>query len=217
MRAVHSPPPLTPPRVGGGGIWAAPDLPQRGEVGARSAPGGGNAVVRAIVASLALFLSACGFHPLYGTSAGGTNVASELAGVYVEPISERTGYELRNSLLDLLNSSPPGSSLYSLKLSLREREDAVILQTNTSITRYNYTLTAHYDLLPKGDTTAVKSGDLTSFAAYNVAAAPFLYATATAQRDAHMRAANDIAERLRTEIAVYLHEAVGKSASVFVR
>jgi LPS-assembly lipoprotein len=173
---------------------------------------------RQILASTAALATvACGFHPLYGTSAGGTNVASELAGVYVEPISERTGYELRNSLLDLLNSGPPGSSLYSLKLNLREREDAVILQTNTSITRYNYTLTAHYDLLPRGTATAVKSGDLTSFAAYNVAAAPFLYATATAKSDAHMRAANDIAERLRIELAVYLHEAAEKSASASPR
>jgi LPS-assembly lipoprotein len=80
----------------------------------------------------------------------------------------------------------------------------VVLQANTSITRYNYTLIAHYELTPKGSTDPIKSGDLTTFAAYNVAAAPFLYATVTAQRDAHNRAANEIAERLRIELAVYL-------------
>ena len=36
---------------------------------------------------------------------------------------------------------------------------------------------------------------------------PFLYATATAERDAKNRAANDIAERIRTQIAVYLRNA----------
>jgi hypothetical protein len=54
---------------------------------------------------------------------------------------------------------------------------------------------------------AVKSGDVSALTAYNVAAAPFLYATVTAERDAKNRAANDLAERLRTQIAVYLRNA----------
>jgi len=87
---------------------------------------------------------------------------------------------------------------------LMEKEDPVVFQPNTNITRYNYTLTAHYDLMPTEGTEAVKSGDITAFAAYNVAAAPFLYATVTAQRDAKNRAANEIAERIKTELAVYL-------------
>jgi LPS-assembly lipoprotein len=160
---------------------------------------------RGAMAAGTLALSACGFHPLYGGVAPGQG-GPQVSSIYVEPISERVGYDLRTSLLDLLNSGSPDSSLYRLKLYLAEREDAVVLQANTSITRYNYTLMAHYDLTPRGDTRPVKSGDLTAFAAYNVAAAPYLYATATAARDAKARAANDIAERLRTELAVYLRE-----------
>jgi LPS-assembly lipoprotein len=161
---------------------------------------------RAFSLLTALALAACGFHPLYGN--GGSAVGPTLSTIYVEPISDRVGYELRNDLFDLLNfSGSPETSQYRLKLSLQEREDAVVLQANTSITRYNYTLTAHYELTPKGTTDVAKSGDLTAFAAYNVAAAPFLYATVTAQRDAHNRAANDIAERLRTQLAVYLRTA----------
>lgn len=158
-------------------------------------------VTLALCASL--FLAACGFHPLYGN--GGAGVGPALSTIFVEPIAERVGYELRNDLLDLLNfSGSSETSQYRLKLYLSEREDAVVLQANTSITRYNYTLIAHYELTPKGSTDTIKTGDLTAFAAYNVAAAPFLYATVTAQRDAHNRAANDIAERLRIELAVYL-------------
>lgn len=168
-----------------------------------------------IFAAIPAFLvAACGFHPLYGNSGSGPSVASTLSAIFVEPISDRVGYELRNDLLDLLNfSGSPDTSQYRLKLYLAGREDAVVLQANTSITRYNYTLTAHYELTPKGATDIVKSGDLTSFAAYNVAAAPFLYATVTAQRDAQKRAANDIAERLRTELAVYLRTTMDMSAS----
>ena len=167
---------------------------------------------RTLVLCACLFLTACGFHPLYGN--GGSGVGPALSTIFVEPIADRVGYELRNDLLDLLNfSGSSGTSQYRLKLYLSEREDAVVLQANTSITRYNYTLVAHYELTPKGSTDPIKTGDLTTFAAYNVAAAPFLYATVTAQRDAHNRAANDIAERLRIELAVYLRTAATQSVS----
>jgi LPS-assembly lipoprotein len=158
-------------------------------------------VTAALVSSLSL--AACGFQPLYGN--GGGVIGPTLQNVYVEPISDRVGYELRNSLLDLFNGTGQADNAqYRLKLSLTETEEAVILQTNTAITRYNYTLSAHYELIPHASTQAVKTGDITSLTAYNVAAAPFLYSTVTAQRDAKNRAANDIAERLRTQIAVYL-------------
>jgi LPS-assembly lipoprotein len=145
---------------------------------------------------------------VYGTAGLNAGVGQTLANVYVEPIPERVGYELRNELLDLFNATGQSNgAAYRLKLSINETEEAVVLQTNTAITRYNYTLSAHYDLIPRDGTGAVKSGDVTALSAYNVAAAPFLYATVTAERDAKNRAANDIAERIRTQIAVYLRTA----------
>ena len=161
-----------------------------------------------IVCGVALALSACGFRPLYGNAGLNGGVGQTLANVYVEPIPERVGYELRNELLDLFNATgASGGAAYRLKLSVNENEEAVILQTNTAITRYNYTLSAHYELIPRDGTAPVKAGDVTALSAYNVAAAPFLYATVTAERDAKNRAANDIAERIRTQIAVYLRTA----------
>jgi LPS-assembly lipoprotein len=163
---------------------------------------------RLAVLAWALLLSACGFHPLYGNAGLNAGVGSTLANVYVEPIPERVGYELRNELLDLFNATGESSNAaFRLKLSVNESEEAVVLQTNTAITRYNYTLSAHYELIPRDGASAVKSGDVTALSAYNVAAAPFLYATVTAERDAKNRAANDIAERIRTQIAVYLRTA----------
>ena len=68
------------------------------------------------------------------------------------------------------------------------------------------------DLLPRESTSPVKSGDVTALSAYNVAAAPFLYATVTEERDAKNRAANDVAQRIRTELAVYLRRAADQAA-----
>jgi hypothetical protein len=41
--------------------------------------------------------------------------------------------------------SNAGTARYRLKLAITELEEPVVFQPNTSITRYNYTLTAHYD------------------------------------------------------------------------
>jgi LPS-assembly lipoprotein len=173
---------------------------------------GARSAFRFAVVAGAFALSACGFQPLYGD--GGGRVAPMLANVYVEPISERVGYELRNDLLDLFNASGAAdTAAYRLRLSLRETEEGVVLQPNTSITRYNYSLIAHYELFPKGSTEAVKTGDVTALTAYNVASAPFLYATVTAQRDARNRAANQVAERIRTELAVYLRGSLQRAAA----
>jgi LPS-assembly lipoprotein len=154
-----------------------------------------------------LLIAGCGFRPLYGTgdTGAGQGVGTELASIYVEPLSERVGYELRNNLLDLMNAqSRTEGAAYRLKLNLREELTGVAIRPNASITRYNYTLIVHYDLLPAGKSDPAHSGNARSLAAYNVALSP--YATVTAERDAKDRAARDIAERIRTELAVYFRQ-----------
>ena len=161
-----------------------------------------------VSAAVALAVSACGFQPLYGVGNGGsaaTAPGARLASIYIEPIPERVGYQLRNDLVDLFRAQTQGEgAAYRLKLVLRERKDGVALQTDASITRYNYALIAHYELTPAGATTPVRTGEVNALSSYNVATSPF--ATVIAERDASDRAANDIAERLRTELAVYFRD-----------
>jgi LPS-assembly lipoprotein len=159
----------------------------------------------------ALLVAACGFQPLYGT-AGGTGATAPgvaMASIYVEPVPERVGTQLRNELLDLFGASgQAGGAAYQLKLLItRELTQPVSLERNATITRFNYQLTAHYELIPANATAPATAGDVTSLTAYNVASSP--YATVIAQRDASDRAARDIAERIRTELAVYFRQAAG--------
>ena len=165
---------------------------------------------RVCSAAAALALSACGFQPLYVTVGGaGLAPGMTMANIYVEPIPERVGYELRNDLLDLFGASgeAQGAS-YRLKLLItREETEGVALERNATITRFNYRLAAHYELTPVNGTAPAKAGDVTTLSAYNVASSPF--ATVVAQRDASDRAARDIAERIRTELAVYFRQAAG--------
>src|ERR1700759_3857212 len=136
-----------------------------------------------LVAAL-LLLGGCGFHPMY---AG--NLAPQLSSIYVEPVPEADGYELRNSLIDLLGSNGvEAGKAYRLTITLNQTSQGVALQNDATITRYNDRLTAAYTLSDaKGNT--LTSGSQTGLSSYNVAASP--YSTLAAQQDADKRAAED--------------------------
>jgi LPS-assembly lipoprotein len=158
-----------------------------------------------IIAALALAFTAsgCGFHPLYGTSGATAETADKLASIYVAPIEtpQRLGYELRNTLIDLFDSSGRVSEgFYRLHIALSQKSQGVAVTNDAAITRYNDTLAVEYTLTDmKG--AVITQGTESGLSAYNVVASP--YATLTAQQDADTRAAQDIAYRIRTDLAVY--------------
>ena len=78
-------------------------------------------VVPTLLLAASLALAACGFRPLYATGPDGTGPGDALASIYVEPIPERVGYELRNQLLDRLGATGRSDGVaYRLKIALRE-------------------------------------------------------------------------------------------------
>ena len=149
----------------------------------------------AVLAACSL-LGACGFRPMYGHS-----LAPALSSIYVEPIAERDGYELRNTLIDALQSDgDKAGKTYSLKVSLNESSQGIALQNDATITRYNNRLEAHYILSDmKGN--VLTSGNQVELSAYNVVQSP--YATLTAQQDASKRAAQDVAERIHLDLGAW--------------
>jgi len=145
-------------------------------------------------------LSACGFHPLYGRA----SLAPEMATIFVEPIAERDGYELRNTLIDALQSDgDAGGKAYRLKITLNESSQGIALQNDATITRYNNRLEAHYTL---SDTrgNVLTSGTQTEVSAYNVVQSP--YATLTAQQDSSKRAAQEVAQRIQLDLGVWFRQ-----------
>jgi LPS-assembly lipoprotein len=148
---------------------------------------------------LPLLLSACGFHPMYGRS-----LAPALSSIYVEPIAERDGYELRNTLIDALQSDgDKAGKTYSLRITLNESSQGIALQNDATITRYNNLLVAHYALSDmRGN--VLTTGSQTELSAYNVVQSP--YATLTAQQDASKRAAQDVAERIHLDLGAWFRK-----------
>ena len=170
---------------------------------------------RAAALLLATVLGGCGFHPLYAGMNG--KMAATLSTIYVEPVPDRIGYEMRNTMIDLLDGPGTASGAqYRLKLALTETTLGTALQNATTpgastvITRYNDTLKVTYTLYDMAG-KVVTSGTETGLSTYNVlptgpliAASPQAnYGTLAAQQDADKRAAEDIAERIRLDLNVF--------------
>jgi LPS-assembly lipoprotein len=158
---------------------------------------------RAATIAIVLALGGCGFHPLYGGMNG--EMKETLSSIYVEPVPDRIGYELRNTMIDLLDG--PGSASgasYRLRLTLNETTQGIALQNDATITRYNDRLTVTYELTDAAG-KAMTKGTETGLSAYNVlpSSASANYGTLAAQQDADKRAAQDIAERIRLDLNVY--------------
>jgi len=158
---------------------------------------------QALTLVFGMLLGGCGFHPLYG----GMNSAMSqtLSSIYVEPVPERIGYELRNTMIDLLDGPGTASGAsYRLKLALSETTQGIALQNDATITRYNDTLTVTYELSDMAG-HVVTRGTETGLSAYNVlpSAPNANYGTLAAQQDADKRAAQDIAERIRFDLNVF--------------
>ncbi len=157
------------------------------------------------VIAAGLLAGACGFHPLYGNTASGGSVSGTFKTIYVEPITDfgvaNTGYELRNSLIDQLDSNEGAS--YRLKVSLSEATQGVVLLQDASITRYNDRLTVKFTLTDSAGKLVTKGTEV-GLSAYNAVASP--YATLIAQQDADKRLAQDLAERIRMDLAVYFEQ-----------
>ncbi len=150
-----------------------------------------------VIICVSLALAGCGFHPMYG----GGKLGPELASIYVEPVPETDGYELRNQLIDLLGSDGrEAGKAYFLKLTLTEESNGVALQNDATITRYNDTLTVSY-VLTDAKGAKVTSGSQTSLASYNVSNAP--YSTLAVQKNSDRRAAEDLADRIRMDLGAY--------------
>lgn len=103
---------------------------------------------RWLVGALALpaVLGGCGFRPLYAGPAG-EFVATELAAVEVTAPKTRVGRILENQLIDDLN--PAGlviAKRYRLDVRLQREKQALAIQLDDNITRFNLTLAAFFTL-----------------------------------------------------------------------
>ncbi|MGI9499260.1 MAG: LPS assembly lipoprotein LptE [Geminicoccaceae bacterium] len=151
-------------------------------------------------------LGACGFRPLLH-QAQGESVRGHLAAVRVSGLGGRLGQHLGTALEDNLDPTSSGESArYDLAIRLRNKNSALAIQLDNTITRYNLTLTAGFVLTRMEDQKVLYRSSVRRVASYNLRRAPF--ATLTAQKDAERRAAKEIADDIRTLLALHFQRGI---------
>lgn len=154
----------------------------------------------ALLAALVL-LGACGFRPLYGSKEKGA-AAAELAAVEIKPIADRAGQQLHNLLLDRINPrGRPAKPRYILKIRLTQGIERLAVRKTAFSTRANLRLTAAFVLAPAGGGKVLVSGTSLAISSYNILDSEF--ATLTSEKDARFRATGQLAEDIRTRLAVF--------------
>jgi len=159
---------------------------------------------RTLLLALAAALGGCGFRPMYGGVGGADDpdIRERLAAIEVRGLDGRLGQILRNELLDQLN--PVGaqvSARYLLPVQLRRFAAALGIQLDNTVTRYNLILVARFQLRERGTQRVVYQSIARREASYNVSQQPF--ADLTAEQNAERRAAREVSNDIRTQLAVH--------------
>jgi LPS-assembly lipoprotein len=150
-------------------------------------------------------LGGCGFAPLYAQDA----VVPRLASIDVVAPEGRTGFLIREHLDDAFAKNRDTAPAYRMNLQLAETRYPRGVRVDNVATRYEYVLTAAYQLaaLPSG--APVKTGAVHVELTYDSPDQP--YASVAAQEDAQDRAAEEAARRIQRELAAWL--ATGQPAA----
>jgi LPS-assembly lipoprotein len=164
-------------------------------------------MLRFIMLLLMLPLAACGFHPLYAES---HRVADEpaLAAIRVMPIADRMGQQLELSLREQLN--PRGLSVeprYRLSVTLAVARADLGIQRDATATRGQVNVTASIVLADAKTSAVLYRGAAHSLSAFNVVNDAF--AAQVAQDDSDSRTVRDLADEIRTRLAIFLQEHAG--------
>lgn len=155
-------------------------------------------------------LASCGFRPLHGRRSSNSRTTAHLSAIYVAPIRDRVGQQIRNHLLDEVN--PHGASstaYYRLEVSATEQKTGLAIEADESVTRINLTVSAEFVLRDKATGEAMLRGSARSIAAYNVIRSD--YANLVAERDARARGAAQVAQEIGTRLAVFFDRRLPRS------
>ncbi len=156
---------------------------------------------RMVLLGFGAMLAGCGFHPLL-KQVDDTGVRSELEAIQVTGLNDRVGYLVESSLLNKLN--PAGLSApsrYVLEIRLTQSINALGIQLDNTITRFDLSLDAKFDLRDQSNQEVLYHGTVRRIASYNASTAP--YSELTAQQDAQQRAADELGNDIRAQLAIY--------------
>lgn len=150
---------------------------------------------------LLLLLGACGLHPMYAGGAGG-QVAQSLSAVEVSPIEGKSGWLVRNALVDRLGSGKGSTARYRLDVRLDDKLEGLGLLSDDTVARERRTLRARYQLVDLSTGKILLDATAGSDAGIDVVSSE--YATIAAEQTALENLSKEVADRIVVRVALKL-------------
>ena len=157
-------------------------------------------MMRRLLPLLAFALTACGLHPLYTGGASG-KVGSTLRLVQVGPIDGKSGWLVRNKLIDRLSASGGGTPQYRLDVKLDDNITGFGIRGDRAVTRERRTLRARYQLVNLATGNVVLDATAGSDAGVDVVSSE--YATVAAEQTALENLSSVVADQIVARLGVY--------------
>ncbi|MDE2912284.1 MAG: LPS assembly lipoprotein LptE [Paracoccaceae bacterium] len=143
-----------------------------------------------VAAGLLLVFCSCGFEPVYGTGATGPGFQGR---VHVVPGTDRADFELRERLVERLGPAEE-SAPYSLEFEMSVTERRLALEREGQFARHSLDGTVTFRVTDRTTGKTVYTATAWSRAAYGATVAT--YPTRVAARDAELRLARSLADRI---------------------
>ncbi|HEX9881861.1 MAG TPA: LPS assembly lipoprotein LptE [Hyphomicrobium sp.] len=148
-----------------------------------------------------------GFRPLYATSSitgSNSDVNEKLAKLEIAPIPSRVGQRVRNELIFQATGGGNAASqpVYRLEIVLTESISATLVQIDGNSSGSVYNLNASFRLVRLDDRSVALQGQSFGRAAFQ--RFDSVYSNVRARHEAEDRAAQTIADDLKSRLAAYL-------------
>ena len=157
-----------------------------------------------LISSLVIALASCGFQPLYSKQGIGENsivVSEQLSKVGVKVSCEpnnRIAQKTQAEIEDIFYRKGEGDKKYSLKVKITPTKDAIGIQQDRTVTRFNVRLNAEYTL---ADENGVNIDTGSSFAAGSFDAVTSDFGTYSLEKDTELNLTETIARNIAANIA----------------
>jgi LPS-assembly lipoprotein len=149
---------------------------------------------------LALLLAGCGFSPTYAPS---THAAAGMGHIFVSPIADRTGQELRQALqLRMDDGSDSGGKTLVLDVVYTVSGQGLSIQSDNSSTRTRETGAASWRLHNVADAKTLAAGQTNALDGFNVMNGQYFYGDLSTEA-AEKRLAEELADQIVARLAVY--------------
>ena len=154
----------------------------------------------ALLLAVSLALAGCGLRPLY-SGGGAGSVAATLRAVEVAPIEGRSGWLVRNNLVERLGGNATGAESYRLEVELDDNITGFGIRGDRAVTRERRTLRARYRLVDLADGSVVLDATSGSDAGIDVVRSE--YATVAAEETAAERLSEVLADQIVARLALF--------------